>query len=129
MQLIEHRSPDGVDPWVSLRFDLDFYKTPTGKAFLITSNGSRPLYLREFGVAYHWDDSLVVAYHSKPCSWMPPLREQHCSPLNYLSHDRRMQVVVRSVLDQPEVARRRIKEVGTQLKSSASSGGLGHRQW
>lgn len=129
MQLVEGPSPADTDPWVSLKFDLDFYATPTGRAYFVSTRGEGPLYIQRYAVNYLWDDSLVIGYSAKPCRWMPPLREQNCTPLNYLSLDRRMQEVLRSVLDQPEVEQRRIKGAGTQPKSSASSVGVAPPQW
>lgn len=129
MQVLERGRLQESDPWVSLKFDLDFYATPTGGAYFVSAQGEGPLYIQRYAVNYLWDDSLVIGYSAKPCRWMPPLRERHCTPLNYLSFDRRMQAVVRSVLDQPEVAQRRIKEAGTQPKSSASSVGVASPQW
>jgi len=91
----------GTNGYVSLKFDLDFYRTPTGGTFFVSSRGDRPLYLREWAVTYRWDDTLVIGYQTKPCTRPPKGQPPICTPLNYIETDRDVHGIVRSVLDVP----------------------------
>jgi len=95
----EKTAPDGASPYVSLKFDLDFYRTPTGGTFFVSSRGDAPLYLSPWGVAYRWDETLVIGYRAQPCK--KPLKNQKpdCSPMNLIELDRQVHSTVRSLLD------------------------------
>lgn len=104
VQVDEKTDPDGTSPYVSLKFDLDFYRTPTGSAFFVNSLGDPPLYLRPWGVTYRWDESLVVAYGSYPCTRATNGQMPNCSPLNLIEIDRKVRSTVRSLLVAPSAA-------------------------
>lgn len=94
-------NPDnsGTDPYVSLKFDPDFYRTPTGQPYFVSSRGDAPLHLKEWAVVYRWDGTLVLGYRNKPCTRPPKGQKPVCTPLNYIDVDRDVQQLVRSVLD------------------------------
>lgn len=92
-------SYQAVDPYVSVKFDLDFYRTPAGRSLLVSSRGDH-FFLGGHDVIYRWDDTLVLGYRSDPCDGSSIGRKQTCSPLKYIDVDRDVQQLVRGLINE-----------------------------
>lgn len=101
----EKLSPQGSSSYVSVKFDLDFYKAPMGDAFFISSLGDSPLHLSPWGVTYRWDTTLVIGYEANPCKRPIPNQKPDCSPGNLIENDQRVRNTVRSLLGVPKADR------------------------
>lgn len=107
MKLV-HPNDIGSDPEVSVKFDPDFYRTPTGSPFFVSSNGDRPLNLGRWGVVYRWDETLVLAYHSYPCTRPTNAQEPICNPLIHIDIDRDVRRLVQGLLDDEPVSSKKL---------------------
>lgn len=88
----------GTSPNVSVKFNRDFYATPTGGTFFVSAIGDSPFYLGRWGVIYRWDDSLVVAYTSYPCNRPIGSEKPFCTPTKYIEFDRDIRRLVERVV-------------------------------
>ncbi|WP_235582036.1 hypothetical protein [Rhizobacter sp. Root1221] len=92
---------EGIDAFVSLKVDSDFYRTPVGGVFFVPSGGSIVMQ-GNFIVFYRWDKSLALASVGEPCTRPPYGQVPVCNPSILIEGDRDIRQLVRGLLD-PEM--------------------------